>query len=185
MASGGSAPDVPGIYMVDASFPDKAHLADWLEWYRRHIDMLLREVSLFVAAQRFRTLDPARPDFLGIYALTSGRMFTSTEYLSRGGQYPSEWLDLVRDWHRGFYTGIDMVPEVRSDEVLLLTDQPAEAVKDLALDFLWMKAAGLKPRAPQRGLAIVNQARARDLASHPALTAFAPLTPRQLKPQAA
>lgn len=184
MASGGSAPDVPGLYMVDATFPDPKQLPAWLEWYRRHIDMLLREVSTFLAAQRYRALDPEDPDFLGVYALSSGGMFTSAEYLSRGGQYPAEWLDYVRDWYRGFYTGAEMPTEVRPGEVLMVTDKtPAEAAP-LGINFTWLKGAGLQPRAPQRGLAVVAEKEgARIVASYPNLVrAFLPITPLQTKP---
>ncbi len=184
MAAGGSAPDVPGLYMVDARFPDPVRLPAWLDWYNRHIDMLLRDVSMFVAAQRFRAVGADSADFLGVYSLTSGRMFASTEYLSRGGQYPPEWLDLVRDWYRGFYTGLESLTEVRSGEVLLVTDRRPEEVASLGIDFLWVNEAGLRARAPQRGLAIVPKETGMRLAGErgQSLTAFAPLTPRQVKP---
>jgi hypothetical protein len=93
--------------------------------------------------------------------------------------------DSVSDWYRGFYTGVKAFPEVRENEILLLTDVRPEQAVGLGVDFIWLKGEGLRPRAPQRGLAIVGREQASRLSAEQRVlvTTFEPLTHGLGKPK--
>jgi hypothetical protein len=186
MTNTGTGADQPGLYFVDSRFVDPTQEQAWSQWYNEHLGNLLAHVPGFLHSQRFRAPDAGDPCYLGLHALSRLAALSSAEYTSRGGRFPEKWRPAIHDWYRGFYIGATDYPEVARNEILLLTDCATETMCDLDLPFIWLTAAGLSPRAPQRGLATTDRDRGFALArQHPKrLRAFAPITGRMRKPAA-
>ena len=77
-----------------------------------HVDSLLTHVPGFVASQRFRKADRNDGEYFGLHTLSTGLVLLHPAYTARGGTFPPEWLPLITDWYRAFYTGLDHYPEL-------------------------------------------------------------------------
>jgi hypothetical protein len=146
-------PEARGFYTVESRFIDPRREAAWNDWYDGHVDGLLKHVPGFLSSQRFRKINGNGGEYFGLHTLLTGRVLLHPAYTARGGTFPLEWLPLIEDWYRGFYTGLDQYPEVDEAFILAVTDRTDAEVQVLGTNFKWVRGAALTPRAAQRGLA--------------------------------
>lgn len=171
-------PAARGFYTVESRFTDPLREAAWNDWYNAHVDSLLTHVPGFVASQRFRKADRNDGEYFGLHTLSTGLVLLHPAYTARGGTFPPEWLPLITDWYRAFYTGIVHYPEVDKASVLVVTDRIPADVEALGVEFEWLRGAALTPRTPQRGLATLPRDEGITLAklSPDLIRVFAPIT---------
>ena len=101
-----------------------------------------------------------------------------------GGGTFDGWDDLVTNWKRNLFAGMEAAPEVSAEDCLVMLDDPAAALTAPAADFTWLDIAGLDRTVTRRGLAMVDRATGESLASSEAdiLRVFAPITDRRVSP---
>ena len=182
------------IYMVECGFADPSREAEWNAWYSgAKLDQLLA-VPDFLSAQRFRALDAAPAPFLNATTIASPRMFTSRDYRGGGGGGFGPWsAELVIDWTRRLFTGLDDIPAVPMSMRLAVLDAPPGSAPDLGLAFGWLTGLGWQETAgyddgialddslPHRGLSIVDAATAAGLPAIPGLRLYEPLCPKRTR----
>ena len=175
---GQAMPEARGFYTVESRFIDPAREAAWNVWYDAHVDSLLTHVPGFLSSQRFRKIDRNDGEYFGLHTLSTGRVLMHPAYTSRGGTFPTEWLPLVTDWYRAFYTGLEQYPEVSKASVLVVTDRTRADVEALGIDFQWVQGSALAPRSLQRGLATLPRNEGTALAQRfpELIRVFAPIT---------
>ena len=104
--------------------------------------------------------------------------------MGKGGGAFGGWDDLVTNWDRNLFTGMEAAPEVSAEEYLVMLDNPAAAGATPGADFTWLEIAGLDRKVRRRGLAIVAQETGASLARENAgvLRVFEPITDRRISP---
>jgi hypothetical protein len=146
------------LYMVEMGLPHPARIAEWHDWYMRHIRVLLT-VPGFRASQRFEAVVPNPSPFLALHEVEGAALFDSDAYRGRGGPASTgEWHDLQTNWHRNLLDGIDVTPEVPEDSYLLLLRDAREAVLPEPAAVSWLHAVGLDRTIAECGLAVVSDA---------------------------
>lgn len=168
------------LYVVEMDFVAPNRQAEWDAWYLEHLHVLL-SVPGFHTAQRFVCLAPWRAPWLAIYSVDSPEVFESAPYRARGGRDSTgEWKPFMRNWDRNVFDGLARAPAVGFDQVLLLADAEPASDHNLGIDFHWLESVGLDRTLARRGLAVVDAALGRRLASAQSetLRAYRPLMPR-------
>lgn len=166
------------LYMVEMNFTTTAREREWNEWYARHIRMLLSIPGIH-AAQRLRAEGDARSPYLAIYEVDGPQVFQSEEYLARAGRGSTgEWRELMSDWHRNVFDGMERLPEVPSGSALLVVDRVAESDPTLPRGLTPLRSVGLDRTVLERGVAVLEPAQARRAAADAPRQArvFLPLT---------
>src|SRR5262245_2276409 len=144
-------------------FADPSRLADWHAHYLRNIANL-QTVPGFLASQRFESLAPTPSPYCAMHEIASADMFESAIYKQRGGRASNgDWQQLMINWHRNLYSGLDTTPEVADDAYLLFVDAKQEvAEREIALPpggrMHWLTLAGLDRTIPHRGIAVLDDA---------------------------
>jgi hypothetical protein len=64
------------------------------------------------------------PRYLALHDIHDATVIDSDAYRRNGGGHFARWQSAITDWHRHLYVADSGVREVRSDEVLLLSDTP-------------------------------------------------------------
>lgn len=169
------------IYMVECNFADASREAAWNEWYSGHLTRIMTLVPGIRTAQRFRGLPGAAPKYRALYEIDSGDVFETEGYRKiPGGNFPPEWRDSIRDWHRNLLDGLPTPPEVPLDRRLLMVfDRKAPGIGDVAIS--WVSAAGLDCSIPECGIAVIGRDEAEEFVRRhsPGLAVYEPLTPRK------
>ena len=182
------------IHVVECGFADRSREAEWNVWYSGpKLDKLLT-VPDFLSAQRFKALDDRPAPYLNVTAVTSARIFTSPDYRDGGGGRFGPWdLDLLVDWTRRLFSGLDDIPAVPMEIRLAMLDLAPENAPDLGLQFNWLVSLdwhqetgyedgiALDGSVPHRGIAVTDPATAADLPAIPELRVFQPLCPKRTK----
>jgi len=146
------------IYMVEMDLPHPERLAEWHEWYLRHIRVLLT-VPGFRASQRFAAVVPNPSPFLALHEIEGPAMFDSAAYRDRGGPGSTgEWRDLQTNWHRNLLDGVVATPEVAGDQFLLQLRDARDAVLPEPVPVTWLHGIGLDRTVAECGLAVVDDA---------------------------
>lgn len=166
------------IFMSQSGITDPKREADWDQWYRGHLDIML-SVPGVGSAQRFKTATPGHPPSLAMYTFASAAIFQDPYYLSIRGQ--GEWQSLVdrRHYHRNLFDGLDATPDVPAAACLLVADR-AQPDAAGAIRFTWLKAVAIDRSTPYRGLAVVPTIDAERLAQDGGIGIYRPVTPRLL-----
>ena len=112
-------------------------------------------------------------------------MLEQTVYRDAGGGTFSGWDDLVTNWDRNLFTGMEAADEVSAKQCLVMLDDPAAAHTAPGADFAWLDIAGLDRTTKRRGFAIVSRGAGESLVRNKAefLRVFAPTTNRRISPQ--
>jgi hypothetical protein len=141
------------IFNSQSGITDQTREADWAQWYFEHLRIMATVPGVF-SAQRFVTTHPAHSPSLAMYGVASAEVFKGEYYLSVRGM--GEWLPLIdkRWYRRNLFDGLATAPVVNDDQVLLAADRD---VPDAALQFTWLKVAGIDRSTPYRGIAVVNK----------------------------
>ena len=173
------------IYTVECAFTDPAREDAWNAFYSSDKLATLLALPGFRASQRFRaTIDTPTP-YLAIHSIRDAAVLDQTVYRDVGGGTFSGWDDLVTNWDRNLFTGMEAAPEVSAAECLVMLDNPSAVHMVPGADFAWLDIAGLDRTVKQRGLAIVDRATAEKLTQDLAeiLRVFTPITSRLVSPR--
>lgn len=171
------------IYMVDCAFTDPVRENAWNDFYSSEKLESLLAIPGFRASQRFRAVMDIPAPYLAIHSVRDAAVLERTDYRAVGGGTFSGWDDLVTNWDRNLFAGMEAAPEVSLEQWLILLDDPAaDTAPDL--EFAWLDIAGLDRTTERRGLAIVDRATGeRLLNSKPSLLRiYAPITHRHVSP---
>lgn len=142
--------------MVEMDLPDRSREAAWHQWYTSHIGKLLT-VEGFHASQRFQSRTPTPSPFLAIHDVEDPEVFKSASYKAVGGPSGTgEWQPLMTNWYRNLFDGIDRLPEVKTDQILVVLNEGAVAPADLEDKVTWLSIAGLDRSAEHRGLLVLD-----------------------------
>jgi hypothetical protein len=144
------------IYCVELAFSQPAREAEWSAWYSQHLGVLL-SVPGFSTAQRFQSIAPCRAPYLAAYSVSSGAVFDSAPYRQRGGRTsPGEWAPLMINWDRNLFDGLTQIPEVRSDQFLVVVDKPAIELAAFGAPLHRLQCVGLDHTVQSRGIAALS-----------------------------
>ncbi len=174
----------PMIYTVECAFTDPARETAWNAYYDGEKLAVLLSVPGFRTSQRFRAITDTPAPYLAIHSVRDAAVLDQTVYRTVGGGAFGGWDDLVTNWDRNLFTGMETAPEVPAEQCLVMLDDPAAADAAPGADFTWLDIAGLDRTTERRGLAIVDRATGAGLARVAAgiLRVFAPITNRHLSP---
>lgn len=166
------------IFMSESGITDAAREGDWDRWYVEHLK-IMATVPGISSAQRFRTSTAGHPPSLAMYSVASADVFQDPYYLRVRGM--GEWLALIdrRYYRRNLFAGAERAPELTQGEVLLVADRAAERALD-GIDWTWLECVGIDRSTPYRGIAMVDEERARRIDSALAIAVYRAATPCHL-----
>lgn len=172
------------IYTVECAFTAPARENAWNAWYDAEKLEALLSVPGFRASQRFRAIVDTPAPYLAIHSIRDAAVLNQPDYRTAGGGAFGGWDDLVTNWDRNLYSGMEAAPAVSADEHLVVLDDPARADAAPGAVFTWLEIAGLDRTVPCRGLAIVDQEAGMRLARDAAhlLRVFEPIGNRRISP---
>lgn len=171
------------IYTVECAFTDPAREDAWNVHYSgAKLDNLLR-LPGWRTSQRFRALTPMDAPYFAMHSLRDENVL-GRQYTSVGGGVFGGWEDYITNWHRNLFAGIDVAPDVRPDECLIVLEDPAAAGRFPDLALAWMEACGLDRSVAMLGLAVVGRALGEKLAADHAgaLRVYEPIMARKVSP---
>ncbi len=172
------------IYTVECAFTDPAREAAWNAFYDKDKLPTLLALPGFRASQRFRALTDIPAPYLAVHSVRDAAVLQRTDYRAVGGGTFMGWDELVTNWSRNLFIGMEAAPEVATDECLFVLDDPAaiRSVPDLL--FAWLDIVGLDRTTPRRGFAIADRNTGETLASDgdDRIRVFAPITSRLVSP---
>lgn len=143
------------LYMVELDFQHASREVEWNKWYEEHLAELLSMPGLG-SAQRFKCLCPHPSPYLAVYSVPGPQFFESDAYRQKGGRGSTgEWKPLMTNWHRNLYQGLDIAPEVREDQMLIVTEVDSSSPALKHWTFNWLDNAGLDQTIGRRGIAVV------------------------------
>jgi hypothetical protein len=181
------------LYTVECGFADPSQEAAWNDWYSGPKLKELLKVPDFLSAQRFRALDNNLAPYLNVTSIASTELFTNPDYRRGGGGGFGPWaVDLIIDWRRLLFAGMDEMPAVADDQRLLVLDQAPATAPDLGVAMTWLEGldwqtatnyddgVALEVSVPYRGLAIVSPDIADALPPLPSLRIYRPICPQRV-----
>lgn len=173
------------IYTVECACNDPAREEAWNDFYSGEKLETLLSLPGFRASQRFRAIMDTPAPYLAIHSIRDTAVLQQTVYRDAGGGTFSGWDDLVTNWDRNLFAGMDSAAEVPAATCLVMLDDPAVAHTAPGADFTWLDIAGLDRTTARRGLAIVDRATGDSLARDKPgiLRVFAPITNRRVSPR--
>ncbi len=118
------------------------------------------------------------PRHLALHDIHDATVIDSDAYRRNGGGHFARWQSAITDWHRHLYVADSGVREVRSDEVLLLSDTPQTLPISPAIVLL---PGGLATQQT-RYAAIVPRDDLHHLATAAAVFIYQPITARLRNP---
>ncbi|WP_310632905.1 sugar ABC transporter [Paraburkholderia sp.] len=145
------------IYTVECSFADPHSEAEWNDFYSLEKLPALISVTGFHTSQRFKAISADCPVYLAVHTVDSLDVLTGEEYRQKGGGNFAKWQQHITDWHRNLYSDIGLAPEVKADEVLVLSASGPEALIQIGLKPLAMQAVALEKFPEFRWLAVLPQ----------------------------
>lgn len=170
------------LYVVEMDFTRPARQAEWDAWYLEHLQLLLA-VPGFHSAQRFVCTVECPAPYLAIYSVDAPDVFDSAAYRARGGRDSvGDWKPLMVNWDRNVYAGIERMPAVNGDQVVLLTEAAPAEVAGWSIPFTWLEAVGLDRTIARRGLAIAAAQHGREIVNgrRAHVRAYRPMTQQLL-----
>jgi len=172
------------IYMVECAFTEPAREDAWNAFYDNEKLATLLSLPGFRASQHFRAIRDTAAPYLAIHSIRDAAVLEQTVYRDAGGGTFSGWDDLVTNWDRNLFHGMEVADEVSAGQCLVMLDDPGAAHRAPDVTFAWLEIAGLDRTTQQRGLAIVDRMTGETLASESAgiLRVFKPITDRRLSP---
>ncbi len=172
------------IYTVECAFIDPARENAWNAYYNGEKLEALLSLPGFRASQRFRAITDTPAPYLAVHSIRDAAVLDQTDYRAMGGGTFGGWDDLVTNWHRNLFAGMEAAPEVSAEDCLVVLDDPAMAHEAPGADFAWLDIVGLDRTTTRRGLAIVDRGTGASLARNKpdTLRVFAPITNRHVSP---
>jgi hypothetical protein len=168
------------IYTVECAFTDPPREEEWnIHYSGEKLDNLLR-LPGWLTSQRFRALTPIDAPYFAMHTLRDAGVLGG-QYSSVGGGVFGGWENEIANWHRNLFAGIDVAPEVKPDECLVVTADPTATFRFPTLTFQWMDACGLDRSVAMLGLAVVPRVTGESLAADhaDALRVYEPIMERK------
>lgn len=179
------------LYMVECGFADAVQEDDWNAWYSgEKLDQLVATPG-FAACQRFRALAPIPAPYLAVHSIASADVFTSPDYASGGGGRFGDWDPaLMTNWSRRLFEGIDQLPDVDAESLLLITDGHLD-LQESGISLTWLKglnwdevghykdAVALDASVSRRAFAIVPKSREAECSNILGVRLYAPISERR------
>jgi len=162
------------IFVSENGITDASRLAAWDEWYLGHLSVMTT-VDGIDTAQRFKTTMAGFPPSFAMYTVVAPEVFRDPYYLSIRGLGEFEGVRDVRWARRSLFSGLDVAPEAKPQDRLLVIDRPAP-VEVPGVKVTWLQTAGLGDTTPWRGIAIVDAATAERAAREPGIALYVPVT---------
>src|ERR1044071_7125654 len=125
------------IFTSESGLTDPSRLAEWDEWYLGHL-AAMAAVPGISSAQRFRALGEGGPPSPAMYTVASPAVFESESYGRTRGMGPFVPVVDERLHRRNLFDGLDIAPQIATDDILLVTDR-AEA-QPAAAGLIWLRA---------------------------------------------
>ena len=165
------------IFTSESGMTDPTRAADWDQWYIGHLDIMVSCPGVS-SAQRFKTSTPGHPPSLAMYSIASPDVFKDPYYLSVRGM--GEWAPLIdrRYYRRNLFDGAERAPEVAQDRILLVADRAGHELGLAGVEWTWLECVGIDKSTPYRGIAVVDEAKARDVSG---IAVYRPATPQHRK----
>ena len=165
------------IFTSESGLTDPSRLLEWDDWYLGHL-AAMAAVPGISSAQRFRALSEGVPPSLAVYTVASPAVFESDAYRRTRGMGPFVPVVDERLHRRNLFEGLDAVPEIPADGILLVADRATPQAGPPGL--VWLHAVGLDRSTAYRGIAILRDLRsAREAAGQIGGAAFyTPVTER-------
>ncbi|MGI9386064.1 MAG: hypothetical protein ACR2OX_01410, partial [Methyloligellaceae bacterium] len=137
----------------------------------------------FRASQRFRAIMDTPAPYFAVHSLRDESVLGG-RYKDVGGGAFGGWDDLVDNWDRNLFDGLEVAPEVPADSCLVVLDDPARAGEIAGVAFTWLDSAGLDRTVARRGIAVVDRAAGEALAAENAnaVRVFEPIIARKVSP---
>lgn len=111
--------------------------------------------------------------YLAVHTIAESDVVGSEAYLRNGGGSFARWQEWITDWRRNIYDGMDLAPDVGSEDVLVLSDGPLASGGQA----VWHLVAVGLDGSPQRRW--VSLASLKDIGPVPAgAGVYEPLTPQ-------
>jgi hypothetical protein len=172
------------IYTVECAFTDPAREDEWNVFYGGDKLTTLLALPGFRASQRFRAITDTPAPYLAVHSIRDAAVLDQNVYRDVGGGTFSGWDDLVTNWDRNLFAGMEAAPEVSNEQCLIMFDDPARTHEVPQASFTWLEIAGLDRTTAHRGLAIVSREAGEKLASNKAdlLRVFSPIAVRRVSP---
>ena len=143
------------LYMVEMDLPDRSRIEDWHQWYGDHIGKLLT-VPGFNGSQRFESLTPSASPFLAIHDVDGPELFDSAGYKSKGGPVnTAPWQDLMTNWYRNLFEGLERMPALSGDERLVVVEGEGELDGLPENRMTWLHVVGLDKTQERRAFVIL------------------------------
>ena len=138
----------------------------------------------FQAFSRAGSVKAAPAPYLAIHSIRDAGVLDQKVYGEAGGGTFGGWDDLVTNWDRNLYAGMEAAPEVSADQMLVMIDDPAAVQAASGVEIAWLEIAGLDRTVNRRGLGIVDMEAGADLARAQTapLKVFEPITDRRISP---
>ncbi|WP_417721132.1 hypothetical protein [Salipiger sp.] len=172
------------LYMVECGFSDPKLEDDWNAFYSGpKLADLLNRVPGFRRSQRFREVGPSDAPYIAIHEVVSAELLSDPSYFGAGGGSFLQWQDYITNWRRTIFSGLDRLPPVGPDEILVVIDEAPRPVTALEVD--WLEAAGLDNRVPSRGVAITGATKTAEIEAELGTSAriFVPISEQMIAPE--
>lgn len=164
------------IYMVEMALIATDRRTEWDAWYLSHMHKLLSIPGIH-ATQRFESLSETASPFVALHQVDGPEVFTSDAYRAKAGPSGTgEWRELMNNWYRNVFDGIDATPDVPMGGALIVVEDGASAG---LVPLTWMKSVGLDQSSERRALGVAaNLDDVRGLIGRKGVRICKPLTPR-------
>ena len=164
------------IYMVEMALIATDRRVEWDAWYLSHMHKLISIPGIH-ATQRFESLSESASPFVALHQVDGPAVFTSDAYRAKAGPSGTgEWRELMNNWYRNVFDGIDATPDVPLEGALIVVEDGASAG---LVPVTWMHSVGLDKSSERRAIGVVGRLEdALGLIGRTGVRVCKPLTPR-------
>ncbi|MEI7712406.1 MAG: hypothetical protein WCI94_13290 [Rhodospirillales bacterium] len=164
------------IYMVEMALIATDRRVEWDAWYLEHMHKLI-SIPGIRATQRFESLSETASPFVALHQVDGPDVFASEAYRAKAGPTGTgEWRELMNNWYRNVFDGIDRTPDVPIDGALIVVEDGASAG---LVPVTWMQSVGLDKSSERRAIGVAARLDdVRGLIGRKGVRICKPLTPR-------
>ena len=164
------------IYMVEMALIATDRRVEWDAWYLEHMHKLI-SIPGIRATQRFESLSESASPFVALHQVDGPDVFASEAYRAKAGPTGTgEWRELMNNWYRKVFDGIDRTPDVPIDSALIVVEDGASAG---LVPVTWMQSVGLDKSSERRAIGVAARLDdVRGLIGRKGVRICKPLTPR-------
>ena len=170
------------IYTVECAFTDPEREDTWNAYYSDEKLGNLLALPGFRASQRFRSIVDCPAPYLAINSVRDTAVLDRSDYRTVGGGTFDGWDELVTNWKRNLFSGLEATDEVSAEQCLVILDDPDHQQATASANFIWLDIVSLDRTTARRGLAVVNRKTGKILAQDTSdrIGVFSPITNRHV-----